>query len=901
MKFLRYLLCALLLIPVSADAWYKGVGGGPTGSSNMNVAGGAFFGPNAVDFIKGGRWFLTTATDIQFLNASGYMNGTPAGTFNYVMDSGSAWANVNYTWEWDAGIKFNWTLQSSIANCVTVNATVTSGCATFNATVVASNGLAGSMTFDHATTASFVLAGSNSGTYAAPPGAGMRIYRTSDKARVLAGTIIAPEYQASISGTGSRWLRPMLAVMQGIPSGGQQQSDEALWINRHQLTDTNWTPNQYSSNNIPMGVTCGNAIACGTDTYTADASANVTGSSWNDGDVTWLVFQNTNTVAPTFAQGSRPPVPICDQRGNLITSAGAISTSAANGSTLTYNARLGCVLYHQGAPNVGVPIEAMVKYANVLNMGLWRNVPYPATDNYVTQDATYILNNLQGAIPWGYEFCNELWNPAFNCNQWAQNQGYALGFVLGSGGASFGFQGLRSRQISGIVASIFGSNNPRVYPIIANQVGAANNNIKNIALGGSNLKNNFTITSGVTFTVGTPCQVLWAFNGFGSPATQVSFTGTTLPTGITSAQLYYVVNNTNNNSPSTTFNLANTQGGSPIACSGTASGITGSYVNTLYNAAIGVDYSTVGNRPGDPPWSRISSGAPYSNGANMCNSLDAGCGSTLPAATAPFWQNLVTTWEGNPTSGNSAALALIDYDLRWGRVSGSIQNVTCSSSTFTTPSPHGYSVNTVLAFEVTGGTICTGVAAHTIYCVASTPLSTTFTLKTFVNGICNGSTVTASAGSGATTVGTVPYQNILALSGTWFPFSESYADPFGLINAWYEGAIEIPSLTAAQCVALSITTSPVDGTGALCASETAAVVLAYKNDPLARQLEFDYMACGVGLLSDCVMTFGQMPNAKWSSNLTLAGGTIYALTPSITGTPYQLYNGFHDFNALNLH
>lgn len=887
----------------------------PTGSSNINVGANAFFGPNGVEFTKGGRYTFAVPTDIQFLNASGFMNGTPTGAVSFIMDANgsTAFSGVNYTFEWDAGIKFaSMTITSAMANCVATNVTINSGCGGFNTTVTASNGLAGSLTFDHSTSASFVFNLSTSGTYSAPPGASWRLYRTSDHA-LIAANIASPtqEYTNLISGTGARFLRTMGAVMTGTSSGNQQQSDEGLWINRHQLTDVSWNSGQYSGNNVPMGVTCGNAIICGTNTYTSDTSVNVTGSTWNDGDVIWAAFQNANTGASTFALGSRSAVPICDARGNLITVAGTISSSAANGSTLTYNARLGCVLYHQGAPAVGVPIEAQVSYANALNMGLWHNIPYLATDDYVTRTTSYINANLSSSLPWGHEFCNELWNPAFNCNGWATNQGYALGFVLGSGAAPFGYEGLRNRQIADLVNAVVGANNPRVLPIIAMQIGSGNNNVKNFALSGSNLKNNFTLTSAVTFTVGTPCQVLWAFNGFGSPAIQISFTGTTLPTGIVSGQLYYVVNNTNNNSSSATFNLANTQGGSPIACSGTASGVTGSYINTIYNAAIGQDYSTKPNRPAD--LARITGGAPYSNGSNMCNSSDAGCGAVLPAATAAYWQNLVTTWEANPTSGNSAALALIDYDLRWGRVAGSIQNVTWDAvnNRFQTPLAHSFSVNNILAFEVTGGTIIPGVALHTVYCVASVPTSTTFTIKAFAGGLCTGSTVAGAAGgTGTTTVGTSPYQNLMTLSGTWMQLGEGYAETFNgdrpagvanLINAWYEGAVELPSLNATQCTALGIVTSPPDGTGATCAAETAAVVLAYKNSTLARQLEYDYMACGVGLLSDCVMTFGVMLNAKWTSNLTLYGSSIYALSPSLTGPTYGWYPGFFQFNQLNLH
>jgi hypothetical protein len=70
---------------------------------------------------------------------------------------------------------------------------------------------------------------------------------------------------------------------------------------------------------------------------------------------------------------------------------------------------------------------------------------------------------------------------------------------------------------------------------------------------------------------------------------------------------------------------------------------------------------------------------------------------------------------------------------------------------------------------------------------------------------------------------------------------------------------------------------------------------------ICRNVAFhDYMACSVGLLSDCVMTVGA-PNAEWTSNLVLYGSSIYALTPAVVGTPYGWYNGFKDFNALNLH
>lgn len=914
------LAVTLFLIGISqpATAWYKG-SVLPSGKSVQNLGAGSFLGQNGVDWFRAGRYSFTNPLDIAALDDDGFIVATLAAGVDFILDSGTASSGATYKWVWEAGIKFKYIVHSTVSSCTNlVNVTVTSGCSGYTATVVASNGLAGSLTFTYGSNTSFTFSATTDGVYEHPVGAKMALYQiapVNNETRYQNNIYSSPDFDCLFqgkgtgcarTGTGASWVRPMGAVQVG-PAGANQ---EALWRNRIKVNNLSWRQ-RIPTGAIPVtGGACGAAKICGVNTYTADASADVGGSTWSDGDLVIGVFQSTNTGPSTFAIASRPAVPILNSQGARITAASVFPTNTY--VALIYNSTLNAVLYapaslgEAGAPYSSIPIEARVQYANYFNMNFMDTVPPWATDDYFQHQAAYVCSNLNSWLQYAPAYTNEGWNSGFPQSNWLINMGLAIGFQLGNGSA-LQYQGLRIRQLweqAIPYCGAIGSASGRFVPIIEYQIGSLNNNVRDYLFKGTTLVNNFTTQSSVTITVGTPCQVTWTANGWGltNSKIQISFNATgTLPTGITANQLYYVVNNTNN-SGSVPFNLANTENGSPIACSGTASANVAKYVNTQYNASVGQDYSTKPNRPAD--FAMFANGAPYLGGQNMCNIADAGCGSatypnnTIPVAAASFWQSAITNWEAGGT-GQGAALDAIDYDYRYGRLAGSIQNITCSGTTFTTPLAHGMTSGNWVAYEATGGTMYSGISPLTVY-VVTVLSTTTYSIRNLVGGIPSGSALPCgTSGTGTTTVGTVNFNNLLSLSGTWMSFAQLQAANFNgdrptgydnLIAGQYEGAFEISPLNSTQCAALSIVATD-------CVGSSIAMVAAYKNDARLKQLHFDYYNCALGLFANCPMTFGQATNTRYPSSLVLYGSSIWAISPSLTGTPYKSYDGIYQFNT----
>jgi hypothetical protein len=65
-----------------------------------------------------------------------------------------------------------------------------------------------------------------------------------------------------------------------------------------------------------------------------------------------------------------------------------------------------------GGPN-GVPYEICIALANYLNADPWINIPYDASNSFITSLATYVQSNLKPGLKVYVEFGNELWNSIF--------------------------------------------------------------------------------------------------------------------------------------------------------------------------------------------------------------------------------------------------------------------------------------------------------------------------------------------------------------------------------------------------------------------------------------------------------------------------------------------------------
>lgn len=71
----------------------------------------------------------------------------------------------------------------------------------------------------------------------------------------------------------------------------------------------------------------------------------------------------------------------------------------------------------------GVAIEYMVELANAMESDVWFCMPHGATDDFITQFATYVRNNIHPGAAVYIEHSNELWNGGFNQVEWVENIG----------------------------------------------------------------------------------------------------------------------------------------------------------------------------------------------------------------------------------------------------------------------------------------------------------------------------------------------------------------------------------------------------------------------------------------------------------------------------------------------
>ncbi|MDX2191090.1 MAG: hypothetical protein SFY32_14610, partial [Bacteroidota bacterium] len=160
--------------------------------------------------------------------------------------------------------------------------------------------------------------------------------------------------------------------------------------------------------------------------------------------------------------------------------------------------------------STGVAYEYMVEIANVTGKDLWINIPVMADDNFITQLATLVKNNLRPDRNVWLEYGNEIWNTGGGFYGYQMNNLMAAnranssaywnnllrnGSVRGYDGGSLGtncvqygfpaacgfnaysvamrFQALRTKEISDIFGSVWGTSeiNNRVRVLLGGQIG----------------------------------------------------------------------------------------------------------------------------------------------------------------------------------------------------------------------------------------------------------------------------------------------------------------------------------------------------------------------------------------------------------------------------------------------
>ncbi|SMX32869.1 type I secretion protein [Maliponia aquimaris] len=118
----------------------------------------------------------------------------------------------------------------------------------------------------------------------------------------------------------------------------------------------------------------------------------------------------------------------------------------------------------------GVPVEVMVRLANLIGADPWFNMPHRADDDYVRRFAEVVKRDLDPRLKAYVEFSNEVWNAGFPQAGWAREQATALWGESDLGWAQF--YGLRAAQVMDIWTQVFGDDaENRLVRVVATHTG----------------------------------------------------------------------------------------------------------------------------------------------------------------------------------------------------------------------------------------------------------------------------------------------------------------------------------------------------------------------------------------------------------------------------------------------
>jgi hypothetical protein len=120
----------------------------------------------------------------------------------------------------------------------------------------------------------------------------------------------------------------------------------------------------------------------------------------------------------------------------------------------------------------GVPVEVMVELANQAGVDPWFSLPWNADDDYITQFATYVRDNLAAGRKVYVENSNEVWNWGFNVSHQAANEGAAENLPSSDGGAyqqAMERYAEKTAHVMGIWSTVFAGQTNRLVRVGAFQ------------------------------------------------------------------------------------------------------------------------------------------------------------------------------------------------------------------------------------------------------------------------------------------------------------------------------------------------------------------------------------------------------------------------------------------------
>lgn len=123
------------------------------------------------------------------------------------------------------------------------------------------------------------------------------------------------------------------------------------------------------------------------------------------------------------------------------------------------------------ARSYGPAYEYAIELCNELDADPWITIPHLADDDFVTQLASLIHDNLESSRNVYIEYSNELWNGQFDQTTWVRNEGVTLGLNAQSSRAGRYYTAKRSAEIFKIFEDEFASESSRVKKVLATQSG----------------------------------------------------------------------------------------------------------------------------------------------------------------------------------------------------------------------------------------------------------------------------------------------------------------------------------------------------------------------------------------------------------------------------------------------
>jgi len=104
----------------------------------------------------------------------------------------------------------------------------------------------------------------------------------------------------------------------------------------------------------------------------------------------------------------------------------------------------------------GPPIEIMIDLANRVGFNPWFNIPHLADNNYVTQFAALLADQLNPQLTPYIEYSNEVWNTTFPQHTYTRTQGLTLGLDTDGYQAALKYYAQRSKEIFNITGTTLG-------------------------------------------------------------------------------------------------------------------------------------------------------------------------------------------------------------------------------------------------------------------------------------------------------------------------------------------------------------------------------------------------------------------------------------------------------------